>query len=191
MKYIGLLCMLLPSFAPAYQNAERRGVSIPAGTVIQVRLAQTLDTKVNHAGDRFVATVSRPIVVHGATVVPVGTQCIGHLTEAKSSGRFKGRATMALRLDAIELNGRSYAIQTSHTARSSGAHKKRNWGWIGGGSGTGAAIGAIAGGPAGALIGAGAGGAAGTAGAAITGKKNVRLPVETPLAFSLHAPVTL
>ncbi|HLH00667.1 MAG TPA: hypothetical protein VKX49_30455 [Bryobacteraceae bacterium] len=76
-------------------------------------------------------------------------------------------------------------------ARASGGHKKRNWSLIGGGSGLGAALGAIAGGPSGALIGAGAGAGAGTAGAVFTGKKNVRLPVETPLAFTLREPVTL
>ena len=40
-------------------------------------------------------------------------------------------------------------------------------------------IGALAGGPIGAAIGAGAGAGAGVAGAAITGRKQVRLPAET------------
>jgi hypothetical protein len=111
--------------------------------------------------------------------------------ESKASGRFKGRALMSLSLDSFELNGRRHEIRTTHVGRESGGHKKRNWVVIGGGSGLGSAIGAIAGGPAGALIGAGAGAGAGTVGAAFTGKKNVRLPVETPLAFSLRAPVTL
>jgi hypothetical protein len=41
------------------------------------------------------------------------------------------------------------------------------------------------------LIGAGAGAAAGTAGAAITGKRNVTIPVETRLAFTLRSAVEL
>jgi len=43
----------------------------------------------------------------------------------------------------------------------------------------------------GALIGAGAGAVAGTTTAFITGKKNVKLPVETPLIFSLRSSVQL
>jgi hypothetical protein len=89
------------------------------------------------------------------------------------------------------MNGLHYRIQTAHVGRRSGGHKKRNFALIGGGSGVGTIIGAVAGGPAGALIGAGAGGAAGTVGAAITGKKNIHLPVETVLAFSLRAPVSV
>jgi hypothetical protein len=111
--------------------------------------------------------------------------------ESKPSGRFKGHALMSLSLDSFDLNGRRHEIKTTHVGRESRGHKKRNWAFIGGGSGVGTAIGALAGGPAGALIGAGAGAGAGTAGAAITGKKNIRLPVETPLVFSLRAPVTL
>jgi len=177
--------------AARYERVPANTISIPAGTILDVRLEETLDTKRNRPGDSFRATLVRPIVLNGRTVIPRGTPCTGHLMESKASGRFKGRALMSLSLDSFELNGRRHQIKTTHVGRESGGHKKRNWFLIGGGSGVGSAIGAIAGGPAGALIGAGAGAGAGTAGAAFTGKKNVRLPVETPLAFSLRAPVTL
>jgi hypothetical protein len=177
--------------AARYERVPDNTISISAGTILDVRLEETLDTKRNRPGDSFRATLIRPIVLNGRTVIPKGALCTGHLTESKASGRFKGRASMSLSLDSFELNGRRYDIKTTHVGRESGGHKKRNWVLIGGGSGVGSAIGALAGGPAGALIGAGAGAGAGTAGAAFTGKKNVRLPVETPLAFSLRAPVTL
>jgi len=177
--------------AARYERVPANTISIPAGTLFDVRLEETLDTKRNRTGDSFRATLIRPIVLEGRTVIPRGTPCTGHLTESKASGRFKGRALMSLSLDSFELNGRRHDIKTTHVGRESGGHKKRNWVLIGGGSGVGSAIGALAGGPAGALIGAGAGAGAGTAGAAFTGKKNVRLPVETPLGFSLRAPVTL
>jgi hypothetical protein len=79
----------------------------------------------------------------------------------------------------------------SGVGRVSASHKRRNLGIIGGGSGFGAVVGALAGGGVGALAGAGAGAAAGTVGAAATGKRNVRLPVESRLTFSLAQPVAL
>ena len=133
--------------------------------------------KCSHPGDRV--------------VVPKGTTLHGHVTSAADSGRLKGRAVLALRLDSLELRGVSYPIDTSSNRRASGAHKKRNLVLIGGGSGLGAALGAVAGGPAGALIGAGAGAGAGTAGAAVTGKKHVSIPAETPLTFALEQPLTI
>lgn len=166
-------------------------VTIPGGTSFHVRLAETLDTERNRAGDRFTAELDEPLVSGDRVVVPKGTMFQGHVTESKPSGRFKGRAVMALRLDSFTLDGKQYEIHSTGYSRASAGHKKHLWTWIGGGSGGGAAIGAIAGGGAGALIGAGAGAAAGTVGSALTGKREVRLPVETSIRFTLQDDVEL
>lgn len=184
---------LIPALAlsMAFAGHAATHVTLPAGTHFTVRLAQSIDTRRDHAGTRFLAHTAAAITEGGRIVVPRGAVCHGHLVESKPSGRLKGRAVLALSLDSVEVHGRTYAISTSHTTRVSTNHRKRNLALIGGGAGTGAAIGAIAGGGVGALVGAGAGAAAGTTGAAITGKRNVHLPVETRLSFVLREPVTL
>jgi hypothetical protein len=145
----------------------------------------------NRTGERFSAYLDEPIVSGNRVVIPKGTLFRGHVVQAKSSGRLKGRAYLGLTLDSFRLHGTTYTIATGADTRTSSSHRKRNAVAIGGGSGAGGAIGAIAGGGVGALIGAGAGAAAGTTGAFITGRKNVRLPVETPLLFSLRNAVTV
>lgn len=172
-------------------SSRRNGLVLAPGTSVRVRLAQTIDTKRNRAGDRFSATLDKPLVVGDRVAVPRGTPFEGHVVTSNESGRFKGRAALALRLDSFTLRGVTYDVNTNRPTRVSRGHKKRNWLWIGGGSGGGAAIGAIAGGGTGALIGAGAGAAAGTVGAAFTGKRHVVLPVESPVTFALQAPVAI
>jgi hypothetical protein len=152
---------------------------------------ESIDTRRNRTGDEFSATLSEPIAVDGRTMVPDGTVFTGHVTTAAASGRLKGRAAIGLRLDSFRLNERAYAVETSNLQRVSASHKKRNALLIGGGAGLGAAIGALAGGGKGALIGAGAGAGAGTAGAAATGKRQVGIAAETPLRFTLRAPVEM
>ena len=164
---------------------------IPVGTRIRVRLAETLDTKHAAAGMPFTATLDDPIVIGEYVVVPKGTPFEGIVTESKSSGRFRGRAMLQVRLRSFRLRGTTYRIATATDSRVSSSHKKRNWGFLGGGPAAGAGIGALAAGGPGALIGAGAGAAAGATTAFITGKKNVKLPVETPLTFSLRSSVQL
>jgi hypothetical protein len=164
---------------------------IPAGTPLHVRLDTAIDTRRNREGDAFTATLSRPVEHEGRVLVPAGTAFHGHVTNAKASGRLKGRAQLGLALDHFRLNGREYKLTTTTVDRVSAAHKKRNGILIGGATGLGAALGAIAGGPKGALIGAGAGAGAGTAGAALTGKKEVGIGAETPLRFTLRAAVEL
>ena len=175
--------------APA--AAPRADIVIPSGTPIQVRLNQPLSTRHNRAGDRFTASLAQPVTEEGRVVLPRGTTFSGHVTAASPSGRLKGRAVLGVTLDAFTVNGARYPLVTSRASRVSARHKKRNLVLIGGGSGLGALIGGLAGGGKGALIGAGAGAGAGTAGAALTGKKDVVLPAETLLTFRLEEAVEL
>src|SRR5579862_8009251 len=165
--------------------------TLAQGTTVPVRLQETLDTRRNRSGDRFTATLDEPLVSGDRVVLPKGTQFSGHIAESRPSGRFKGRGRLILALDSFEWNGQQYSVQVASAARWSGGHKKRNWLWIGGGAGSGAAIGAGAAGPPGALIGAGAGAAAGTVGALITGPRQVQLPIETRVTFRLQAAVQI
>ena len=164
---------------------------MPAGASFRVRLLETIGTRRNRAGDVFTASLDEPLVDGDRVVVPKGTMFSGHILESKPSGRFKGRAVLELRLDSFSLNGQVYQISSTDSSRVSKGHTRHNLTWIGGGAGGGALVGAAAAGGPGALIGMGAGAAAGTVGSVFTGKREVTLPVETTLRFSLESPVNV
>jgi hypothetical protein len=164
---------------------------IPKGTNIRVRLAQTLDTRYSRPGSRFTATLDAPILVGDRVVVPKGTPFTGAILAAKRSGRLRGRARLEITLRSFRMQNVTYQLATAPDTRVSGSHKKRNLAFMGGGTAAGSGIGALAGGGAGALIGAGVGAVAGTTSAFITGRKNVNLPVETPLVFALRSSIAV
>jgi hypothetical protein len=166
-------------------------VEIPSGTIVEARIDQTLSTRRSHAGQRFHASLAAPLVIDGQELISQGAPIEGTVTMCKPSGRFKGRGEIAIRLDSIEYKGQPVLIQTSLDAKRSGAHKKADILFIGGGAGTGAVIGAVAGGGPGAAIGAGAGAGAGFVGAVITGKKQVVIPAEMVFTFHLTSPLEL
>lgn len=178
-----------PASVPAQAPVQQ--IAIPSGEVLRVRLEEPVNTRRNRAGDVFRATLDAPVIVDGKTVLPAGTSFVGHVTDAAESGRMRGRAVLALTLDSFRLEGSERRIRTERVVRQGEAHKKRNIGFIAGGSGLGAVIGAIAGGGKGAAIGALAGGAGGAAGAAATGKQQIGLPAEALVSFALAEPVTL
>src|SRR2546430_14833228 len=136
----------------------------PAGTVVTVRLASAVGSKLSANGDHFNASVARPVEVDGKVVVPAGTEALGKVVEAVPQGRFKGAAVLRLVLQAVTVKGDAYDVKTSSVSRYLKGKGERTAALIGGGAGGGALIGGLAGGGKGALIGAALGAGAGTAG---------------------------
>jgi hypothetical protein len=176
---------------PPPPKPKPQPVVIPAGTVLTVRLAEPVGSKTSQQGERFQATVAQPITIGGKTVIPVGANASGQVTEAHPAGKFKGAATLGLALTHLHVAGSDYAIQSTAVQQTSKGKGKRTATMVGGGAGAGALIGGLAGGGKGAAIGALAGGAAGTAGAGLTGNSDISLPAESALSFKLTAPLTL
>jgi hypothetical protein len=176
--------------APA-QSMASQPIVIPAGTRIRIRLGQTLSTKENQAGDTFTGVVVDPVRVNGQTVIRAGARARGVVTDAKSLGRFKGQAVLAIRLDDVSAGGRTYRVRTSHVERVEQGKGKRSTILTGGGAGLGALIGGLAGGGKGALIGGLVGGGGGAAGSAFTGNKDLVIPAESILTFDLERSLTV
>jgi hypothetical protein len=164
-------------------------IVIAEGTAITIRMGETVSSKNSNSGQGFSATVAEPVLVDGKSVIEKGATAHGTVVDAKAMGHFKGGALLEVRLDSVTIHGKETPIQTAMIARSLKGKGKRSAGFIGGGAGAGALIGALAGGGKGAAIGAAAGAGAGTAGAAFTGNKDIELRAEDLLSFTLKQAV--
>jgi hypothetical protein len=167
-------------------------VTIPAGTLLSVRVDERLSSDVAHSGDSFRATLEQPLVVDGAVIAERGARVEGRVSESDPGGRVRGTATLALEL--VRLNtsdGQRIRLITEGFTKNAERSVKKDAAKVGIGAGIGAAIGAIAGGGKGAAIGAGVGGAAG-GGAVMTSRGDpVEIPAETRMTFRLRESITV
>jgi glucose/arabinose dehydrogenase len=180
-----------PAPAPAPAPEPLKPLVVPAGTSLPVILGQTINSRVNSAGEEFAGTLASDISVDGEIAIPKGADVSGVITKSKKQGTFKGQADLAIQLRSIRVGGKSYPISSSTYAQSVKGKGKRTAVVTGGGAAVGALIGGLAGGGKGAAIGAGVGGAGGLAASGATGGENVTLAAESRVTFKLTQSVTI
>jgi hypothetical protein len=166
-------------------------VTISDGTVLQVRMIDSIDSGRNQPGDRFRATLDAPITIDDKVIVPQGASIEGRVAELKSAGHFAGKPEIALELTALSVNGHRYSLHTNQYSREGSSRGKNTAAKVGTGAAVGTIIGAIAGGGKGAaiggIIGAGAGGGVQAASKAPT----IHVSSEALLSFTLESPLTV
>ena len=166
-------------------------VTLPANTIVTVRTIDSIDSKTNHAGEVFKASLDAPIVADDKVIVPAGADAYIKLVSASSAGRMTGRSELGLELTGIVFQGKTYNVVSSDVKQSGASRGKRTAETIGGGAALGALIGAVAGGGKGAAIGAAVGGGAGTGVQVFTKGQQVKIPSETRLDFTLQQPLEI
>ena len=71
---------------PAYKE-----VTLPSGTTLRLDLKSAVASDTSKVEDTVRAELRQPVVVDGQTVLPVGTELVGTVTDVERSGRVKGR----------------------------------------------------------------------------------------------------
>jgi hypothetical protein len=177
--------------APAVEKPKPQPIVIPAGAVLTVRTVQGLSSKTSQEGQPFTATLTQPISVGGRVAIPAGATASGTVLSAKTKGKIKGEGELSVSLTSISAGGHTYPIKTNVLSSTEKGKGKRTAATTGGGAAGGALIGGLAGGGKGAGIGALVGAGAGLVGGALTGNKQVEIPAESALSFTLSTPLTL
>jgi hypothetical protein len=167
-------------------------LTLPAGTVIRVRIDEWVSTDRNLTGDSFSAVLDQPIVVGGWVVARRGQSETGRVSTVKKGGHGGGASQLGVDLPELTLvDGQQLPLQTQLFQTSAGTSHGQDAAVIGTTTGVGAVIGAIAGRGTGAAIGAGVGATAGIIGVMSTPGRPTVISPETVLSFRLQAPVTI
>jgi len=166
---------------------------IPQGSHALLRLVNSISTRTAREGDYVYMRTATPIAANGEIVVPEGSYVQGVVTRALRSGRVKGKAEMAIRIETLTLasgkvikltphlssvdsEGTEQKVDPNENDIKQGASHGADAARVAELSGTGAAIGGMATRTwTGAGIGAGAGAGVGLATVLLTRGKEVDL----------------
>jgi hypothetical protein len=167
-------------------TARGGALEIPAGTEMDVRLSNNLNSGTALVEDRFEATTLVDVNVNGRTAIPAGSVMRGVVTAVEPATRTNRTAKMTVSFDQVTVNGRAYPMRGTVTQAIEGIRGETAR--VGTGAGVGAIIGGILGGFKGALAGIliGAGGTI-----AATEGKEVELPQGSVLRVRVDSPVQI
>ena len=175
--------------APAPPPAPTfREITVPAGTSLSVTVLSTLASNKSKVEDPVKGALAKPVTVSGVTAIPSGAQISGTVTDAKESGRVKGKATIAFRFDRLVVRDETIRIHAAQVTREAAQDKGSDVKKGGLGAGAGAIVGGVVGGGKGAAIGAVAGG---TGAVLATKGKEVQIEPGTVVSVLLQEPVTV
>jgi hypothetical protein len=201
MRGFAILLSVLASVASAAE--------IPQGAHVLLRMENSVNTRTAKEGDFVYLRTAFPIASSGDIAVPAGSYVQGAVSMSKQSGRVKGRAQLAIRLETLTLaSGKVYKFSPHLSSVDSGETGQKVEGAEntveqapGKGqdaeriailAGSGAAIGGIADRSwKGAGIGAGVGSAVGLATVLLTRGKEVELRQGSTLDVVFDRPVAL
>ncbi len=85
--------------------------SVPVGTLLSVRLNDTISSEGSGENTTFTAVLDEPIVVDGKAILPRGANVTGRVESAQISGDRRGY--VRLTLNSIAVGGRDLSINTS------------------------------------------------------------------------------
>jgi len=108
MRYAALLLAAVVA-APAAE--------IPQGSHALLRLVNSISTRTAREGDYIYFRTATPIAAGGTIVVPADSYVQGVVTRSVRSGRVKGRAELAIRIDTLTLAS-GKVVKLSPTLRS-------------------------------------------------------------------------
>ena len=180
-----------PMQPPPAQEAPKGPVTIPQGTLLQLRTSEPVGSKHAKDGEQVQFTVIRDVTVGGVLAIPRGATAHGVVTEVNKPGDLGGSPELALKLTSLDLGGQDYPLDTGQFKVKGPNKAGHTVGSAISGGIMGTIIGCSVGRGAGCAIGAGAGVAAGTMASAATPGPNVWIPAEAMVEFHLSTPLTV
>lgn len=193
LTLIFTVTLFFASFTVSKGQTTKNIFILPIGTQIRLKMDNEINSKVSGVNDTFTATVSGPVIIRGAEILPAGATVEGKIVSVNSAAAGNKDGNLELEFGTLWLNSDvTIKIEASlvieKTERKSSVLQAAT---ILGGTAAGAVLGAMVGKGQGALIGAGIGAGIGTGTSFLKKGKEARFKANEEFSIRLNQEVTL
>ena len=166
-------------------------VTLPAGTVIPIRMTDSLNSASTQSNTVFHGSLAGDLIADGMVVARSGASVVGRVITAKDATHFAGSSQLSIELTRIDTVDHPVDVVTDAFTKQGNGRGKNTAEKTGGGAAVGAILGGLLGGGKGAAIGAVTGGGVGAGVNGVTRGQQVQIPTETLVSFHLQSPISV
>ena len=166
-------------------------MTLPAGTVIPIRMTDTLDSGKTQPNTVFHGSLAGDLISDGMVVARSGAPVTGRVIIAKDATHFAGSSELSIELTRIDTVDHPVDVVTDAYDKKGAGRGKNTAIKTGGGAAVGAILGGLLGGGKGAAIGAASGGGLVAGVNGVTKGQQVQIPTETLVSFHLQTPISV
>ena len=110
------------------QTRTPNTVTIQPGTILAVRIGETISSARNEVGDGFVATLERPLVIDGFVIAERGARVEGRVVETQHPGRANGPSNLGVELiEVATSDGQRVRVRTATFKKESASSNSGDW----------------------------------------------------------------
>ena len=182
---------IVPATPPPPPAPVAKTVTVAAGTVIPIRMTDTLDSATTQSNSVFHGSLAGDLIVDGMVVAKSGASVVGRVITAKDATHFSGSSELSIELTRIDTVDHPVDVVTDAFSKNGNGRGKNTAVKTGGGAAVGAILGGLLGGGKGAAIGAVTGGGVGAGVNGVTRGQQVQIPTETLVSFHLQSPISV
>ena len=182
--FVSLISVSLVAEEAAVKDAPATSapIVVAAGTALPISISQALSSS-TPSGQVFAGTINMDILSGNNVVIKSGAKVQGRVLAAESAKKLRGKASLMLHIDKIEINGAYYDVRVTPLALESSSNTKKTVGKTAVSAGVGAAFDGSKGAKRGAAVGA--------ASSVLGNRKDAGVPAGTVLQFSTISELTV
>jgi hypothetical protein len=110
------------------QTRTPNTVTIQPGTILAVKIGETISSVRNEVGDGFVATLERPLVIDGFVIAERGSRVEGRVVETQHPGRVNGPSNLGVELIEVSTSdGQRVPVRTATFKKESDSSNGSDW----------------------------------------------------------------
>jgi hypothetical protein len=122
-----LLVALLLMVSPVVHSDDDISVTLPARTVVQLKLEELLSSATATQGQHFKLVLDEDVLHQGRILIPRGTPAVGTVLNVERSGQMGAGSLLSIKIEYLEIGAQRVRLHSTLSSADKSQERKAAW----------------------------------------------------------------